>query len=277
MAAVDGEQPQRSDQAQHADRSHYADKTHDHGQAQYQVIAAELRQRIARRDLPPGSQVPTEKDLASTYGCSRNTVRMALAALANEGLISAGRARAGRTVRRREQFTLTHRVEDDCGSTRLRGPDSFADQAYRLGRVPSQEIEVSIVAAGPEFGPRLEVPPEESLVVRRRVRLLDGTPSHLSESYYPLALVKDTPVLDPKEIVPGVVPLLAALGFRQVRYLDEMFGRMPDPEEVRLLVIGIGVPVIEHLRTGWSVERPVRLTRTILPSDRHQLRYELPS
>ena len=46
---------------------------------------------------------------------------------------------------------------------------------------------------------------------------------------------------------------------------------------VRLLEIGVGVPVIEHLRTGWSIERPVRLTRTVLPSDRHQLRYELPS
>ncbi|SHN32692.1 GntR family transcriptional regulator [Cryptosporangium aurantiacum] len=270
MAAVNGEQPQRPDQPARSEQSPY------HDQPQYQVIANDLRARIQRRELPPGAQVPTEKDLAATYGCSRNTVRMALSALANEGLISAGRARAGRTVRRREQFVLTHRVEDELGAARLRGPDSFADQAHRLGRTPTQKIEVAIVAAGPEYGTRLEVPADERLVVRRRVRFLDDTPSHLSESFYPLALVKDTPVLDPEEIVPSVVPLLAALGHRQVRFVDEIIARMPDPYEVRLLEIGIGVPVIEHLRTGWSPERPVRLTRTVLPSDRHQLRYELP-
>ena len=264
MAAVNDEQPQRPDQSQY-------------DQPQYQVIANDLRARIQRRELSPGAQVPTEKDLAATYHCSRNTVRMALLALANEGLISAGRARAGRTVRRREQFVLTHRVEDDLGAARFRGPDSFADQAHRNGRAPTQDIEVSIVAAGPDWGTRLEVPADERLVVRRRVRYLDGVPSHLSESYYPLALVKDTPVLDPQEIVPSVVPLLAALGHRQVRYTDEILTRMPDPEEARLLEIGIGVPVIEHVRTGWSRERPVRLTRTVLPGDRHQLRYELPS
>lgn len=264
MAAVNDEQPQRPDQSQY-------------DQPQYQVIANDLRARIQRRELQPGAQVPTEKDLAATYHCSRNTVRMALLALANEGLISAGRARAGRTVRRREQFVLTHRVEDELGAARFRGPDGFADQAHRNGRVPTQDIEVSIVTAGPDWGIRLEVPVDERLVVRRRVRYLDGVLSHLSESYYPLALVKDTPVLDPQEIVPSVVPLLAALGHRQVRYTDEILTRMPDPEEARLLEIGVGVPVIEHVRTGWSRERPVRLTRTVLPGDRHQLRYELPS
>jgi GntR family transcriptional regulator len=261
MAAVNGDQPQP-----------------DFGnRPQYQLIANDLRQRIDRRELPPGSQVPTEKELANSYGCSRNTVRQALQALAHEGLISAGRARAGRSVRRRERFVLTQRVTDELGSTRLRGPDNFADQAHRLGKVPSQVIEVAIVAADPEYAARLEVPVDESLVVRRRMRYLDGALSHLSESYYPLALVKDTLVLDPKEIVPGVTPLLAALGHREVRYVDEIVSRMPDPDEVRSLSIGIGVPVIEHFRTGWSAERPVRVTRTVLPSDRHQLRYELPS
>jgi GntR family transcriptional regulator len=244
---------------------------------QYQLIANALRDRIQRRDLPAGSQVPTEKELAQTYQCSRNTVRMALQTLANEGLISAGRARAGRTVRRPERFALTQRVEAELGATRLRGPDSFADQAYRLGRVPSQVIEVETVPAEPDHAARLEVAVEEPLVVRRRIRFLDDTPSHLSESYYPLVLVQGTAIMDAKDIVPSVLPLLAALGHREERYVDEIVSRMPDPDEARSLSIGVGIPVIEHHRTGWSAERPVRLTRTVLPGDRHQLRYELPS
>ncbi|TQS42293.1 GntR family transcriptional regulator [Cryptosporangium phraense] len=250
---------------------------HDDQSPRYQAIANDLRTQIHRRELAPGDQVPTEKDLAAEYDCSRNTVRMALLALANEGLISAGRARAGRTVRRREQFVLAHRVENDLGATRLRGPDSFSDQAFRIGRTPSQTIRVAIYAAGPEIANRLEIAPTEQVVARRRVRYLDGVPSHLSESFYPRGLVAGTPIEQPAEIVPSVVPLLAALGHRQVRYTDEIVSRMPDPDESRMLEIGVGIPVIEHHRTGWSEERPVRLTRTVLPSDRHQLRYELPS
>src|SRR5689334_14579099 len=130
MAAVEGDQPQRSGRTQHPDEqpqpviAAFSEQSSFHDQPQYQVIANELRQRIQRGTLPPGAQVPTEKELARTYGCSRNTVRMALLALANEGLISAGRARAGRTVRRRERFVLTQRVDDDLGGARLRGPDS---------------------------------------------------------------------------------------------------------------------------------------------------------
>jgi GntR family transcriptional regulator len=260
MATVDGEQPE----------------PYSGNQPQYQLIANDLRSRIDRRDLPPGAQVPTEKELARTYGCSRNTVRQALQALAHEGLISAGRARAGRSVRRRERFVLTHRIDDELGAARLRGPDSFGDQAHRLGKEPSQELHIAIIPADSEYAGRLEVPVGEELVVRREIRYLDRVASHLSASYYPLALVKGTPLVERNEIVPSVLPLLTALGHRQVRLVDEIVSRMPDPDESRILSIGVGVPVIEHFRTAWSVERPIRVTRTVLPGDRQQLRYELP-
>jgi GntR family transcriptional regulator len=242
----------------------------------YQMIANDLRHRIQARDLLPGAQVPTEKELAVIYRCSRNTVRMALNALANEGLISVGRARAGRSVRRRDRFVLTHRVEDGVGGTRLRGPDGFTDQAHRQGRVPDESIEVTIVEADAELADRLEVPAGEKLVARRAIRTLDGANSHVAESFYPLALVHDTPLTEPDELVPSELPLLAAIGHRQVRFIDEITTRMPDPAEADELAIGIGVPVLEHVRTGYSVDRAVRLTRSVLPGDRFQLQYEVP-
>ncbi len=244
----------------------------------YQAIAHDLRTQIQRRELAPGAQVPTEKQLAKRYEVSRNTVRMALNALTNEGLISAGRARAGRTVRRRDELAWTHQVENATSPTlRRRGLDAFVDQALRQGRDPSQTIEVVIASAESPVAERLEVAVGESLVVRRRLRRIDGVPSLLSESYYPLALVQGTAVLDPKEIVPSVMPLLTAIGHPQARYVDEVTTRMPGPDEALALDIGLGVPVLEHFRTGYSPHRPVRVTRTIMPGDRHRLRYELPA
>src|SRR4029453_1326098 len=60
----------------------------------YQRIAAELRDTIASGQLPPGSQLPTEQELGERYQVSRNTVRLALGLLANEGIITS-------TLRRR--------------------------------------------------------------------------------------------------------------------------------------------------------------------------------
>src|SRR5712672_1611298 len=44
----------------------------------HQVVAEILRHRIALGDFPPGSRLPTERELADVLGVGRNTVRAAL-------------------------------------------------------------------------------------------------------------------------------------------------------------------------------------------------------
>jgi GntR family transcriptional regulator len=243
----------------------------------YQQIAGDLRAAIRDGGMLPGDKVPTEMDLSQRYGVSRNTARMALTALAHEGLITAGRARAGRLVRRRERMIWTHRVSTGDLSRQLSGIDDFAHQTAAQGRVPDQRVEVSIVAAPAYIAERLEVPSGESLVVRRRLYLVDGTPSSMSESYYALSFAQGTPLLDPRPYARGTAALLSELGRRPVRTVDEITTRMPDPAEAQRLEIGQGVPVLAHVRIGYAAGGPVRVVKTILPGDRHQLRYDLPS
>src|SRR4051812_37277714 len=50
-------------------------------------IAEELRGQITDGTLPPDARIPSEADLTTRYGVARATVRQALAALVNEGLI----------------------------------------------------------------------------------------------------------------------------------------------------------------------------------------------
>ncbi|MCW2506014.1 MAG: transcriptional regulator, GntR family [Actinomycetia bacterium] len=242
----------------------------------YQQIAGDLRAAIREGVLPPGGKVPTEMDLSQRYSVSRNTARMALTALAHEGLITAGRARAGRLVRRREQLVWTHRVSLSAVGRRLAGTDDFAEQTAAQGRVPDQTIEVGIVAAPGFVAERLEVPAGESLVARRRLYLVDGAPSALAESYYALSFAQGTPLLDPRPYHRGTAALLAELGHKTVRTADEITTRMPDPAEALRLEIGHGVPVLAHVRISYAERGPVRVATTILPGDRHQLRYDLP-
>ena len=51
------------------------------------TIAEAIRSQIESGELPPGAQLPSERDLASAYGTARNTAREAVRLLADAGLV----------------------------------------------------------------------------------------------------------------------------------------------------------------------------------------------
>jgi DNA-binding transcriptional MocR family regulator len=53
----------------------------------FREVARLLREQIVDGDYAPGASLPSEKDVAKDFGCSRDTIRDAMAILSNEGLI----------------------------------------------------------------------------------------------------------------------------------------------------------------------------------------------
>ena len=51
------------------------------------TIAEAIRTQIESGELPPGAQLPSERDLASKYGTARNTAREAVRILSDAGLV----------------------------------------------------------------------------------------------------------------------------------------------------------------------------------------------
>jgi GntR family transcriptional regulator len=124
----------------------------------------------------------------------------------------------------------------------------------------------------------LELDPETALtVVRERVRIVDQDPYALADSYFPEELVRDTPLMLPEDVsAPGGV--LASIGLVQVRYRDEITVRMPTRTETEKLGLPSATPVAVHMRTGYDEkDRPLRVMITILPGDRHVIRYDVPA
>lgn len=243
------------------------------GHPKHRHIADELRGKITRGDIAPGAQLPTEAELGHEYGASRTTVRSALATLTNEGLITSESGR-GSFVRQRKQ--LVYRPQEEF-RPRPASPelDQFMTERAAEGRVPSQTIDVAIVTPPREVAERLHLDVGASAVVRRRVRSLDGEPYHLNDSYFPLALVNGSKVMSPVDIPGGANRVLAALGHDQVRALDEVYVRMPTPDEVHRLALGPGTPIALHVVTGFTEEgTPVRVVMNVLPGDRHVLAWE---
>lgn len=229
-----------------------------------------LRQRIADGAYPDG-KMPSEAQLTMRYNVSRTTVRAALLALQNEGLLRA-ESGVGYFVRTLEHFS--YRPQDDFRRNSVfADADSFTIAAK--GRNPSQRIEVTIVAAPVDVQRRLGVPEGEFVVRRSRLRLLDEEPFQINDSYYPRDVAEGTDVMRAVDLTQGANQVLADHGHGQVRALDEIWVRMPTRAEVDRLRILPGTPVAEHIVTGFTAEdRAVRMARVVLPGDRNVITFE---
>lgn len=242
----------------------------------YQQLAMELRKSITTGEYPPGSQLPTEYGLVQRHGVSRNTVRLALKLLENEGLITRT-PRRGTIVRERRMLTIRPQTELRALPTDgHHQKDAFVRALTAEGRQARYEIEVAIVAPPDGVADRLMLPEHGLAVARRRLRLVDEQPYNLYDSYYPLDMVQGSEITRPNDITRGANRVLDELGHPQVRVVDEISARMPTPEETRRLALEPGTPVLHYTRTGYDPDDvAVRVAVSILSADKHVIRYEL--
>ena len=239
----------------------------------HRQITDELRGMINRGELTPGDQLASEAALVEQFGVSRTTVRAALSALANEGLITSESGR-GSFVRQRKHHIYRPQAEF---RPRPASPemDRFMTEHTAEGRQPLQTIDVALVTPPAAVARRLEQDKDAVTVVRRRVRSLDGEPYFINDSYFPLPLVQGSELMSPTDIARGANRVLTELGHHQVRALDEVYVRMPTPDEVYRLELGPGTPVAVHVLTGITAEsKPVRVVINVLPGDRHVIVWE---
>lgn len=59
----------------------------------YKAVSSAIEQRIVSGELTPGTQLPTEQELAEQFGVNRSTVREAIRQLEQEGLVERGGAK----------------------------------------------------------------------------------------------------------------------------------------------------------------------------------------
>jgi DNA-binding GntR family transcriptional regulator len=238
----------------------------------YQRIAADLRAQITSGELAPDAQLPTEHELADRYGVARQTVRNGIGVLVSEGLVVARRP-LGHFVRRREQMKYFPQEESHQGARPEM--DTFVQQISSEGRVPTQSIDVALVQATPDIASRLQLEERTVVVARRRIRLINGQPVNINDSYYPLDVVKDSPIMSPEDVKVGTNQALADLGYPQAWARDQIFIRMPTPDQIHRLNLGPGTPVGVHYVTGFTADnRPVRCTVNVLPGDLHEIVFE---
>jgi GntR family transcriptional regulator len=237
-------------------------------------LADVLRAEIQEGHRRPGSQLPTESDFQHDYGVSRTTIRAALAALAAEGLVVT-RKGFGSYVRDKQplrRISSTHRH----ASHRVSGKPEFDTEAVAQGQVPSRRM--LMVGRGPvpaDVAGWLDCAPGDEAVIRKRLQLLDDVPAVISTSYYPLWLAEGTRLESGDALPEGPDNLIERLGHRFARGIELLRTRMPTPDEVRLLDLEPGVPVVRMLHIDYDPDgRTLQVADDLYAGDRHEFAFE---
>jgi GntR family transcriptional regulator len=242
--------------------------------AKYQQIADRLRAQIDSGELGPGERLPSEPDLVRDFDASRNTVRLAIALLTNQGLVVTRQGLGTYVLEPARPFTaLLSGVTDSPGAHHadtglpVVGPAADEPETARLL--------VETAPASRSVAAKLHIGEGELVVIRRSQRHIGGVPWLLIASFFPMEMARGTALEQAGNIAQGSIRLLAEHGYQQVGFMDEIGARMPDAREFDFFHLTTGTPVIVVNRTAYAADRPIRLTRYIYRGDRVRLAHEV--
>lgn len=141
----------------------------------WKSIAATLTSEIADGQYAPGDKLPTEASLATRFGVNRHTVRHALAAMADDGLVHARRGAGVFVAQTPTDYPIGRRVR-------------FHQNLKAAGRVPAKEILVlETRTASPRECEALELTKGDPVHVYEGLSLADGQPIAIFRSVFPAA------------------------------------------------------------------------------------------
>jgi GntR family transcriptional regulator len=150
----------------------------------YLAIRSALARRIQRGEVPEGARLPSELELARQFGCSRMTVRAAVAALATEGLVER-RHGLGTFATRPKALRRFWTVLSFTEEMRAHGVE-VENRLVGVRREPPQDT----------VRKALRLPPGEPVYRVRRLRLVAGHPVAYHVSHVPVSLCPDLDRLD---------------------------------------------------------------------------------
>ena len=210
----------------------------------YRKVADDIRAAISAGTYPANTRLPSESELAESYGVSRGTIRQAFAALRADGVIASRRG-ARRVV---------------IGGQRVQSFGellSFSRWARAMGEEPSgQVMSLERRPATTTETERLGLPGDAEVYHLVRLRLLSGRPVMIERASYPDqvgALVAGFDLA-----TESITQRLEDLGivFADAEHVIDAIPA--SAEDARWLEVRLGVPVLRERRlTTDPSARPV--------------------
>lgn len=196
------------------------------------AIAEGLRGEIAEGRFGVGDKLPTEAALAERFGVNRHTVRRALGALADEGLVHARRGAGVFVTAPVTDYPLGERV-------------SYSRNLAAAGRLPGRRIMARATrGADTVEAEMLGLEPGDPVHVSEGISLADGVPLGAYFSAFPAARLPGLlELMEAEQSVTRALALAGVADFR--RALTRVTARAATATEALNLRVREGEPLIQ--------------------------------
>lgn len=229
------------------------------GIALWRKVETALAAELSR--LPPDGdrRLPTERELADRFGVNRHTVRQAVRALGERGLV--------RTEQGRGTFAADVLVDYHVGA-RTR----FTANLLAQDRTPGHEVlAVATGPAAPACAEALGLADGALVLERFALGLADGVPVSVGRTWFPLARFPDGAAHLRRDA--SVTAFFVAHGIGDYRRRStRILARTADADEARRLRQAVGAPVLVTAAVDVDgAGAPVSFALTAWASERVQL------
>jgi GntR family transcriptional regulator, phosphonate transport system regulatory protein len=222
----------------------------------WKSIEETLTGQIAGGEYAPGDRLPTEAALAARFGVNRHTVRRALSAMADSGLVHARRGAGVFVAHGPTLYPIGRRVR-------------FHQNLKAAGQTPAKEILLlETRAAGPRERESLALEEGATVHVYEGLSLADGAPIALFRSVFPAApfprLLRDL------EETRSVTSALERGGVRDyTRASTRLTATLATPTQALQLQMVENAPILRSVGINVDPEgRPIELGHTWFAGDR---------
>jgi GntR family phosphonate transport system transcriptional regulator len=232
------------------------------GVSLWRRIADEIEQSIVGGRFEAGSRLPGEMELAEAFGVNRHTVRRAIAALAERGLVRA------------ERGSGTY-VEPPRIAYPIRTRTRFSEIVGAAGRAVSGRLTASALEpAEGEVARRLRLRPGTAVVRLELLRHADRIPLCAATSWLPAERFPGAAKIYASSN--SITRLLAHFGVRDyTRKSTQVTAAIADAAAAGALKVALGRPILVVESTDVDAGGvPVITTRARFPADRLTLTIE---
>ncbi|MGZ4427782.1 MAG: GntR family transcriptional regulator [Nocardioidaceae bacterium] len=232
-------------------------------QPAYRQVRNLIADQIRSGEIPQGSQLPAERLLAEQLNVSRVTLRRALAALFEDGLLTPSHGRGW--------YAVPPPLSEPPNALM-----SFTDLARSIGaQTHTQVLFSGVVKASSDEARRLGVRAGARLFRLERLRFLDDFPMAITTSWIPLARV---PGIEQRDFADD--SLYAVMRDRfdilATKADFEVEARVADDEDARVLDIPVGAPLLVATQTTQDQRGDVfELSQMVYRADSYRFRATL--
>ncbi|MDA0785397.1 MAG: phosphonate metabolism transcriptional regulator PhnF [Proteobacteria bacterium] len=229
------------------------------GVALWHQIASRIEEDIAARLFPPGGRLPTENKLAQRFEVNRHTVRRAVAALEEKGLV--------RIEQGRGTFVQGGAIDYTVGK-RTR----FSENIRRQAREPSgQLIRAEQIPADPVVARALDLRRGTRVVLLETVGMADEVPISLGAHHFPAKRFPE--LIEAFKDSNSISSALAAAGVADYwRKSTRVTAGLPDSRETGLLEMPKTRPLLVCESVNVDQDgAPIEFGRASFVADRVQI------